>query len=450
MTISDFPKFFAAVNGGREPFQWQVRLAGQVVASGWPGSLNVPTGAGKSSLLDIAVFTLALQAGHPPLERTAPLRIFFVIDRRVVVDQAYRRARHLSPALHEPAEPIIAEVAERLRSFGGDLPLADAELRGGMYREHTWADAPNQPLICVSTVDQVGSRLLFRGYGVNGRQRPIQAAFIALDSLIILDEAHFSQPFAETVIAAQRWMEIEGRAIAPGVGFVQMSATLETDNTTFRLTPDERKEKRLAPRLEATKLATLAKTPRLETDAAAAALKLLERHSTVAVVVNRVASARSIFEHLKQNLADGEVILLTGRIREWDRNRLLKKYQGRLNPDRVRSDEGRLCVVATQTIEVGADFDFDGLVTEVAAFDALRQRLGRLDRLGMLANTEVVILRRDVEDSEDQHDPIYGEALDRTWKWLISCGWQMAAPELWHECTGRFIRPPSSEEVVKC
>ena len=44
--------------------------------------------------------------------------------------------------------------------------------------------------------------------------------------------------------------------------------------------------------------------------------------------------------------------------------------------------EHHLVVVATQTLEVGADVDAEFLVTEACGVRALTQRLGRLNRLG--------------------------------------------------------------------
>ena len=72
-------------------------------------------------------------------------------------------------------------------------------------------------------------------------------------------------------------------------------------------------------------------------------------------------------------------------------------------------------LVATQCIEAGADFDFDGLVTECASLDALRQRFGRLDRRGRRAASANILNR---SDQEKGGDPIYGEALANTWSWL--------------------------------
>src|SRR5581483_487453 len=55
-------------------------------------------GSGKTAALDIAVFHLALEASSGA-ERRAPLRIAFVVDRRLIVDDAHARARFIARAL---------------------------------------------------------------------------------------------------------------------------------------------------------------------------------------------------------------------------------------------------------------------------------------------------------------------------------------------------------------
>ena len=57
----------------------------------WPDVLDLPTGAGKTAALDIAMFHLALEAAKRQARR-APVRIAFIVDRRLIVDDAFARA----------------------------------------------------------------------------------------------------------------------------------------------------------------------------------------------------------------------------------------------------------------------------------------------------------------------------------------------------------------------
>jgi CRISPR-associated endonuclease/helicase Cas3 len=88
LTVDDFPAFFHAVHGV-DPFPWQERPTRHVAAKAWPKALDIPTGCGKTAAIDVAVFTMALEADHPIDKRQAPVRIAFVVDRRLVVDDAY-------------------------------------------------------------------------------------------------------------------------------------------------------------------------------------------------------------------------------------------------------------------------------------------------------------------------------------------------------------------------
>jgi CRISPR-associated endonuclease/helicase Cas3 len=161
MRPEDFPAFFEALHQC-SPFPWQTRLAQRVFESGWPPALDVPTGAGKTAAIDIAVFHLALEAARGP-QRRAPLRILFVVDRRLVVDEAHRRAKRIASRLAAAQTGILKRVADSLRLLAetDGMPLVVAKLRGGTPKEPDWARTPAQPTVVVSTIDQVGSRCGF-------------------------------------------------------------------------------------------------------------------------------------------------------------------------------------------------------------------------------------------------------------------------------------------------
>lgn len=406
----DFDAFFAAVHGVL-PYAWQRRLLVEVLADGWPDVVAAPTGAGKTAVLDVAVFALALAAADKA--RTAPLRIAYAVDRRIVVDQAHTRALRLAAAL-ETTDGILGAVRSALAALSPTRPLHVEALRGGVPREDDWARTPVQPTILSTTVDQLGSRLLFRGYGVSERMAPVHAGLLGEDALIILDEAHLSEPFRQTLAHVMRHRE--GEASSGPWLLTSLTATPRAGDRVFALTADELAEDALARRIAVAKPARLNKSKNtlasagfvdeLATKARQVAAELVTRGikgPTVAVVVNRVALARAVFNRL----ATEDAILLTGRVRPVERDGLVASHAARL--------EGReavatpLFVVATQTIEAGADFDFDGMVSQIAPLDALRQRFGRLARRGSVVEAPAAILAAKDDVAAKADDPVYGD-----------------------------------------
>lgn len=430
-----FARFFEMVNGN-PPFPWQVQLAERVLKKGrWPSVVALPTGAGKTAVIDIAVYWMAssCHAGE-----AAPRRILYVVDRRLVVDSVYERASALARQLEEAAgkgqDDLLGQVAHALLRLAGpraQRPIEVVRLRGGGFVERTWVRNPTQPTIVVSTVDQVGSRLLFRGYGYPRdatNELAVQAGLTGCDAVLFVDEAHLSDAFLQTAKAVdyyRGWSEVHVG------GTWQVVALTATPREVADAFPDPGTplsalvDSRLEARLSAHKYAELVRVPTqddLVEALASAAKRLLAEDSSarvVCVVANRVHRARSVFEALRSTQEGYDVILLTGRVRPADRERTVAVWLPRMRAGRQRDGNVTpLVVVATQTIEVGADLDFDALVTEVAALDALRQRLGRLDRLGERGESRVVVVGAATQLAQRAVDPIYGEALRKTWSVL--------------------------------
>lgn len=453
-----FPAFFRAL-WGYDPFPWQVAFAISLCSGNAPDYVTVPTGSGKTACLDGALFALAVQAARPPAERTVGRRIFFIVNRRIIVDEAFERAgklaRKLRSALareHGSDGGIIAQTARWLSAIAGGEgaePLSCAELRGGIYRDRAWAKSIIQPMILCSTVDQAGSRLLFRGYGVSPEARPIHAALVAQDSLLLIDEAHISQPFVETLHWVKRYRTfrpLEGETVALPFALVCLTATPPRDDVekpvTLELADADREHPILKARLTCKKPAQLVRAPKakgkqwneeLAKELVAQAASILNEQAprSIAIMVNRVATARAVYALANKTWQSAKVTLLLGRMRPLDRDKVTRELQADLKtvlPTEQRSDQAPLrIVVSTQCLEVGADFDFDALITECASLDALRQRFGRLNRGGrpIVARAAIVLPEEqnvDVTklDDEKPFDPIYGNAIPRTWAWLQS------------------------------
>lgn len=422
LVASDFPSYFRGVHG-YDPFPWQVRLTNTVLETGrWPEVIDVPTGCGKTATLDTAIFCLAARP------EAFPRRVVFVIDRRIIVDQVYETARRIKKALKSTHGGTLLRIKQRLAEITEGDPLGVAALRGGVPIDNAWASRPDQPSVLVSTVDQFGSRMLFRGYGVSKGMRPIHAGLAGNDCLVILDEVHLSRPFAETLGAVRK---LEGGPLARRFQVVEMSATPHnTDAVPFRLVDSDLDNSgMLRKRATAVKECAITLIPGRFADQAIpkAVTRLLKKElpntaRSVGVIVNRVRTARETYRTLQE--AGYTAHLVTGRMRPLDRVHILEQIATAVNPERTESDLSDLTVVvATQAIEVGADFSFDALITECAPVDSLRQRFGRLDRRGTFeertgAPARAWILGVKSDMTAKKPDPVYGDAAKATWSEL--------------------------------
>ena len=429
--MPSFAEFYEALNG-RTPFPWQARLAKQVGESGvWPSEVGVPTGLGKTACLDIAIWWLASQAELSPSERTAPTRIWWLVNRRLLVDSTADHAERISHALRDGKNEVLQIVGARLRSLAATpaaLPLEVIKLRGGVAARRP--TDPSTPAVLLSTIPMYGSRLLFRGYGTSRAMRPIEAAIAGSDSLLLVDEAHLARhltnllpalaacsPEAEPVLGASR--------SRPRV--VALTATGEaSEEDRFDLDEQDRANETVRKRLNATKPVRVVEVSRGSperhlAEAATELVRAADSASSCLVFANTPDTGRKVLARLRKQFSGGaaDLLLLTGRTREREaeriRKRILDSDEGMAaNRDQQAERTRHLIVVATQTLEVGADIDAEYMVTEACGVRALTQRLGRLNRLGRFDHAKGVYVhapppkRKAGKKAATAEWPVYG------------------------------------------
>ena len=425
----DFGDAFEALTG-HWPFPWQRRLFKKHFSCGTlPSAVDIPTGLGKTAVM--AVWLLARAAGA-----ALPRRLVYVVDRRAVVDQATEFAEGLRKALKEDER---LETVRRTLDLGyRSLPIST--LRGRHADNREWMADPASPAIIVGTVDMVGSRLLFEGYGVSRRMRPYAAGLLGCDTLVMLDEAHLARPFERLLKAIYKGQCMSPAGVAdagagvfagpvarngfpPPLRVLPLSATLGLDSgrKPFRLDDEDRASGTVRARLEARKSLTveeLASGSNLDQALAGRAWQMMqvetptvEKPLRVVVYCDRRADAEKVVNSLRRRSGKKEprphVIPFVGGRRVHERGEAAEELRkhGLIGDDEaMRSDP--VFLVATSAGEVGVDLDADHMVCDLVAWERMVQRLGRVNRRGTGAARVLVIDQGPPEGKKADEDAV--------------------------------------------
>jgi len=287
-------------------------------------------------------------------------------------------------------------------------------LMGGEI-DDDWERDPDKPAILVGTQDQLLSRALNRGYAMSRYRRPVHFGLLNNDCLWVCDEVQLMGNGLGTTAQLQafrrRWDTYGANATW------WMSAT--SDREWLKTVDYED-----APRIELIELRRADQNGQLE--GVYRAIKPIERLDTLdrtsvealhrpgtltLVVQNTVARARDLYGSLRLTGATitrrgrkapgggkpaPEVVLIHGRFRPTDRKRGVQRLlaadkflrgeqvefgeQDAAWLDRVKA--GGLIAVSTQVVEAGVDLSAQTLITEIAPWPSIVQRLGRCNRRG--------------------------------------------------------------------
>lgn len=399
---------------GNVAFPWQCAMYERFVACDFPKACDLPTGLGKTSV--IALWLLAL-ASNPKL----PRRLVYVVNRRTVVDQATAEAERLRRQLLEPGVRHVHDALDALAAVPSNHPLAISTLRGEFADNGAWRRDPSRPAIIVGTVDMVGSRLLFSGYGCGFRSKPLHAGFLGQDALLVHDEAHL-EPAFQSLLTSIVDEQIRCHDLRP-LRVLALSATgrVEPD---FTLGDDDLRNTIVKKRLSARKRLQLHAVDDRKELPERMATKAAELDGKIVVFLSSVEHAERCAQALRKTTKYG-VATLTGTMRGAERDELVKnpvfvRFLPRPSAD-VVPHKGNVVLVATSAGEVGIDLSADHLVTDLPPFDALVQRLGRVNRYGE-GDAEVHVyceeLERpsqtgpDAEDGDDEDNDKSGKRKD--------------------------------------
>lgn len=421
MTNQDFDNDFKLLTGHR-PFPWQVALYDRFIKDredNIPEIAALPTGLGKTNV--IAVWLIALMARPKQI----PLRLVYVVNRRTVVDQTTAEVQRLRENLPKLNHKIINR-------------LALSTLRGQFADNQEWCADPSRPAVICGTVDMIGSRLLFEGYRIGFKSRPLHAGFLGEDTLLVHDEAHL-EPAFQKLIETIQCEQGNCRPATDGVcvrckrkgrprdfrplHVMALSATARTDgekakaeDKPFGLTDEEKEPPNTIPnpptesihhvwrRLKAKKqlrLHAVDDEKKLAEKLADLALTHKDSNAAVLIFVRTIDDVNNVCDKLtdkKKGVPADQVRQLTGTMRGYERDGLvgdpafIRFLPDADRPEDVTPAEGTVYLVCTSAGEVGVNLSADHMVCDLSTFDSMAQRLGRVNRFGDGDDTRVDVV----------------------------------------------------------
>jgi CRISPR-associated endonuclease/helicase Cas3 len=385
---------------GQTPFPYQERFAEAALLA---HLVRAPTGAGKTATAVLGWLWRSRQSGKP-----TPRRLVYCLPMRVLVEQTYGEVLRW---LHR------LDLLDAENGFDPDLPdavgaykprlakdtagrIAVHVLMGGVEAEE-WFLHPERRAILIGTQDMLLSRALNRGYAASRFHWPIDFGLLNNDCLWVFDEPQLMASGVST--SAQ----LAGLRQALGTfgqcPSVWMSATLEPgwlDTVDFRgkflgfplelneedYDPQRSLHKRMTAEKRLAPLGIMLAKEADDKEARAVAAQILEKHrqapgTQTLVVLNTVNRAKKVYEALsdarKTAKSDSPKLLLVhSRFRPYERQQLNKQLQEK------GEEVANRIIVATQVVEAGVDISSRTLITELAPWASIVQRIGRCNRTG--------------------------------------------------------------------
>lgn len=408
-----FASIFESLTGN-PPYPWQENLFLEFLSGSCPRDINLPTGSGKTSIMPIWLFALATQATWQPQAITIPRRLVWVVNRRVVVDQATEEAEQIRRRLADTGLVELDPVRNALRGLLLERDkqelIAISTLRGEKEDNREWSDDPSRPAIIIGTVDMIGSRLLFSGYGDGPYWRAQHAGLLGHDTLIVNDEAHLTPAFATLLRAVE---EKQRKSLRPFCT-IRLSATHSSTKCWPESLDDDNKDAHFRKIYEAPKTLQIREAGKQFSTLLELATQPGARRTLIfAQTPDTVAE---IADKLKKKVGDEAAILtLTGTMRGFERDRMVESAVFKAFAGAERPSES-YWLIATSAGEVGINISADRLITDLDTLDHLLQRFGRLNRFGETTG-EAYVLVSNASQKEDRNKA----ALDFL-RSLDSCG----------------------------